>query len=377
LNTTTDFTTFTDGSDPGAQFTVSSNLLNAAHPGGNAWTFGFYTQDNVAVPNETTAAIELIIDIWSIQSFFLCGFIHDTGAWSNNTATGVGWALGLNTGRPNGVGNPNIEDVYVYRNGGRSYPAGMDMDDTLTFPFRIRLSSSGAPGSGYDVSVRALEQEGGVTTGFAPGSAWSTPFHDDVDIDTSTAPWAVGFSPYYGNYQIGMIEVYDTVGNDGSLAIDPSGPFNIPGDCNQDGEFDLSDVICLLNFMFLNTPPALPCNSAPGNLALVDCNGDGSIDISDAVYKLNSLFQGGPRQSRGRVVSRSSIVRRIRGALRPREDGSCGLLSAVAPFCFQLTTEDEGEPDMSFVHPCTDRLGLTVVLWLAGVARTTPWVVPG
>jgi len=69
---------------------------------------------------------------------------------------------------------------------------------------------------------------------------------------------------------------------------------SLPGDCNQDGAFDLSDAVCLLGFIFQSTPPVLPCSSTPANVALMDCNGDGAIDISDAVYKLNFLFQGGP-----------------------------------------------------------------------------------
>ena len=70
--------------------------------------------------------------------------------------------------------------------------------------------------------------------------------------------------------------------------------FNIPGDCNQDGAFDLSDVVHFLGFLFQGTPAALPCSTDEANLALLDCNQDGGLDLSDAVYKLAFLFQGGP-----------------------------------------------------------------------------------
>jgi hypothetical protein len=70
--------------------------------------------------------------------------------------------------------------------------------------------------------------------------------------------------------------------------------FNIPGDCNQDGAFDLSDVVHFLGFLFQGTPAALPCSTDEANLALMDCNLDGGLDLSDAVYKLAFLFQGGP-----------------------------------------------------------------------------------
>ena len=68
----------------------------------------------------------------------------------------------------------------------------------------------------------------------------------------------------------------------------------MPGDCNQDGELDLSDVICLLGHLFQGTPENLPCSTDAANLGLMDCNQDGGIDLSDAIYKLAFLFQGGP-----------------------------------------------------------------------------------
>ena len=68
---------------------------------------------------------------------------------------------------------------------------------------------------------------------------------------------------------------------------------NIPGDCNQDGSLDLSDVVHLLGFLFQGRPEDLPCSTDEANLALMDCNQDGGLDLSDAVYKLAFLFQGG------------------------------------------------------------------------------------
>ncbi len=66
----------------------------------------------------------------------------------------------------------------------------------------------------------------------------------------------------------------------------------LAGDCNQDGAVDLSDVICLLGFLFQNNPATLPCATVPANPNLMECNGDGVIDLSDAIYKLAYLFQG-------------------------------------------------------------------------------------
>ena len=74
---------------------------------------------------------------------------------------------------------------------------------------------------------------------------------------------------------------------------------NIPGDCNQDGTLDLSDVIHLLGFLFQGSPASLPCSTQAANLALMDCNQDGGLDLSDAVYKLAFLFSGGPPSVQG------------------------------------------------------------------------------
>lgn len=73
-----------------------------------------------------------------------------------------------------------------------------------------------------------------------------------------------------------------------------------PGDTNQDGKFDISDPVSLLNHLFLGTNPTLPCGNGStddaANRALLDLNegGSGGIDLSDAIYGLNFLFIGGP-----------------------------------------------------------------------------------
>jgi hypothetical protein len=84
----------------------------------------------------------------------------------------------------------------------------------------------------------------------------------------------------------------------GDTIISP-GAEQIAGDCNQDGTVDLSDVICLLGFLFQNNPAVLPCATTAANLALMDCNNDGGIDLSDGIYKLAFLFQGGPAPVQG------------------------------------------------------------------------------
>ncbi len=73
----------------------------------------------------------------------------------------------------------------------------------------------------------------------------------------------------------------------------------IPGDCNGDGQLDVSDTICLLTFLFLGVPEELPCGPPgepepdPSDVVLLDWNGDGGTpDISDAIAMLGNLFLG-------------------------------------------------------------------------------------
>ncbi len=72
--------------------------------------------------------------------------------------------------------------------------------------------------------------------------------------------------------------------------------FQRPGDCNQDGELDLSDPLCTLRHLFQATSDPAPCDGGAfgaGTTTLLDNNGDGSVDLSDAVYMLSFLFTSG------------------------------------------------------------------------------------
>ena len=76
-------------------------------------------------------------------------------------------------------------------------------------------------------------------------------------------------------------------------AVDPCGQVTPPGtllrgDCNADGEVDISDPICTLGFLFDAG------ETTPGCIAALNANGDDSVDISDPVYALGFLFSGGP-----------------------------------------------------------------------------------
>ena len=77
-----------------------------------------------------------------------------------------------------------------------------------------------------------------------------------------------------------------------------SGGLQRPGDSNQDGKLDISDVVSLLRYLFNGAGLTPPCGGESiqegGNLTLLDLNGDTRVDIADAVYLLGYLFALGP-----------------------------------------------------------------------------------
>jgi hypothetical protein len=63
-------------------------------------------------------------------------------------------------------------------------------------------------------------------------------------------------------------------------------PF-IRGDANGDGVISVSDIVYLINYLFINGPAPVPLEAG-------DANCDGVVSVSDVVYLINYLFAGGP-----------------------------------------------------------------------------------
>ena len=78
------------------------------------------------------------------------------------------------------------------------------------------------------------------------------------------------------------------------------------GDVNRDQSFDISDVIAVLNGLFLGDDLALRCEDA------ADMNDDGRLDVSDAVRGLGRLFLGAerlpPPQDEGQDATADSLI---------------------------------------------------------------------
>ncbi len=62
------------------------------------------------------------------------------------------------------------------------------------------------------------------------------------------------------------------------------------GDANVDGVVDASDIIVLVNYLYLGS---LPPNCEPVT-SCADVNLDGLVDIADIIYLINYIFIGGP-----------------------------------------------------------------------------------
>jgi hypothetical protein len=66
------------------------------------------------------------------------------------------------------------------------------------------------------------------------------------------------------------------------------GQLYLRGDVNNDQVINVSDVVYLINYLFINGPEPKPF------LWIGDVNWDGNVNVSDAVYLINYLFISGP-----------------------------------------------------------------------------------
>jgi len=145
-------------------------------------------------------------------------------------------------------------------------------------------------------SVLRSETTGGPYTEVASGLATSD------WVDTAVVN---GTTYYY------VVTATDTADNESDESVEAEatplepGGLQLPGDCNQDGEVDVSDALCLFGFLFTGVTPELPCGDGsiddPANLTLLNYNAgtDQQLDISDGIAALGYLFLGGPPHALG------------------------------------------------------------------------------
>jgi hypothetical protein len=64
----------------------------------------------------------------------------------------------------------------------------------------------------------------------------------------------------------------------------------LAGDPNHDGIINTSDVVYLINYLFIDGPQPIPLESG-------DATCEGDVNVSDVIYLINYLFIGGPPPS--------------------------------------------------------------------------------
>jgi len=79
--------------------------------------------------------------------------------------------------------------------------------------------------------------------------------------------------------------------------------WSVPGDASGDSVVDASDLIFLLNYLFVHGP-------APCITEAADPDSSGEVDAGDLIYVLNYLFVHGPVPHQGLACHQSHAVRR-------------------------------------------------------------------
>lgn len=109
-----------------------------------------------------------------------------------------------------------------------------------------------------------------------------SPSHYTLDTETDGFTNTVTF----GKYEIwcDCYNILDTV--EVTIAYRP-GFSNEPGDVDQNCQFDVTDLLMLVDYMFDPEPPII-------DITLADCDGSGQLDISDLLRMVDYMFGDGP-----------------------------------------------------------------------------------
>ena len=135
----------------------------------------------------------------------------------------------------------------------------------IIFPAPVRFTLQYSPDGEFTTQVTTVDS---VVDNF-----YTVPDGEALNPDTS----------YYWR-----VRAFDLAGNSSDFQSDPFRfSLFILGDANDDGKIDVSDVIYLVNYLFIDGPEPEPLEAG-------DANSDDKIDIADVVYLINYLFLDGP-----------------------------------------------------------------------------------
>ena len=121
------------------------------------------------------------------------------------------------------------------------------------------------------------------------GSSFDTVYyHRGVKINARTAQKIIPDWRSYGDSVLIVSDVkMDGIFEDSTLLENSAENVYLCGDANGDGRTNVSDVIFILNYIFIPRSPAPdPINSA-------ETNCDGSVNLADAYWIINYIFFGG------------------------------------------------------------------------------------
>jgi parallel beta-helix repeat protein len=113
------------------------------------------------------------------------------------------------------------------------------------------------------------------------------PYSDTINVGLDTSLTLIELTT--GTTYYIAVTCYDNSGNESwySREIHATPGGCVRGDANCDGAINASDVVYLINYLFISGP-------APQPLAAGDANCDGNVNASDVVYLINYLFISGP-----------------------------------------------------------------------------------
>ncbi|MFQ6002212.1 MAG: dockerin type I domain-containing protein [Candidatus Zixiibacteriota bacterium] len=126
------------------------------------------------------------------------------------------------------------------------------------------------------------------TLQYSPDSEFTTQVTtvDSLVDNFYTVPDSQALNPDTSYYW--RVRAFDLAGNQSDFQSNPF-VFSmfILGDANDDGNIDVSDVVYLINYLFVGGPEPSPFQAG-------DANSDEVVDIADVVYLINYLFLDGP-----------------------------------------------------------------------------------